>query len=445
MPSFISSLVQWLRRPQFSVRTFLIVVTLICGLSAFVGSTKYRAYVYRDSISRLGARGVEVRQLRTDNGETRWKQFVQNWIETDAYAGAVVETTMRQQDLTDADVQLLGVFDEIRAVELASPQLTDATLLQLPKLGAIGSLSIREGSYTIEGLKAIGSLQGLNALDLTGVTIDSVGLSALEPALTEHELAIVLDNCPPEQLRRVFEGRKYDRFYLENAALRAFLKQSPRTYGRGSNLFPPMTLTADSLPESGIITLKGMQLDDETLTQLSERKALKQLALWECHFDAAVALKRFRSPSASESSSNATSPMIRMQGEVTANGELGPEELAKLLNHPHIMVLTIEKLQSPELGLPTFLRMGKMNTLNLPPEIPTADLIRLYTSKLRPISVNIARTKAEHEAAIVQFPKGDPFNLKYVDLYQFLSLQGVDIIELDRKRKEKENESSLGP
>lgn len=428
-----SPLLQWIRRPQFSMRAFLIFVTFICAPLAFIGAIKYRAHTHHTAIAELAGRGIEVRQLRTENGGTMWQRFVQDWIETDAYAGAVVELTLSQQDLTDHDVQLLGIFDQVRSVDLASNKLTDETLSRLPQVGPIRSLTVRAGAYTSAGVKTISEFKNLKALDLSGMRLDFEKLSGLKPVFDVDELALVVDACTPEQLEQLFKGKSYRRLYLENAALGAYLQESPRTYGRDANLFPSMPLTAKSIPNCKELTLKGMQLSDDTLSELSKRKDLALLHLWECHFDATMALRLFQSPGINQPAKRAETPVISLRGHASAKGELTAEEFARFLNHPAIVVLSVEKLTEPDKAMPTILKLSKLNSIFLPAEIPTKDLVELFSSKQRPVSISIARTAADFEDAKARHPKVNPQLLRYIDIYSHLSQNGVDPRELQLK------------
>lgn len=428
-----SPLLQWIRRPQFSMRAFLIFVTFICAPLAFVGAIKYRAHTHRTAIAELAGRGIEVRQLRTENGGTMWQRFVTDWIETDAYAGAVVELTLSQQDLTDRDVQLLGMFDQVRSIDFASNKLTDASISRLAELGPLRSLTIRAGAYTSAGVKTISALKDLKALDLLGMQLDFEELSLLTPVLNVSELALVLDRCTPEQLEPLFKGRAYRRLYLENAALGVYLRDKSPTYGRDAHLFPSMPLNANSIPSCKDLTLRGMQLSDDSLSELSKRKDLDFLHLWECHFDATIALRLFQSPNVSTIPKKKWTPKISLRGHASAKSEITNEEFARFLNHPALVTLSIEKLQEPDKAMPTILKLNKLNSIYLPADIPVKDLVELFSSKPRPVSISIARTEADFEAAKARHPKVNPQLLRYIDIYSHLSQNGVDTRELQRK------------
>lgn len=106
-----------------------------------------------------------------------------------------------------------------------------------------------------------------------------------------------------------------------------------------------------------------------------------------------------------------------------------------LLLHPHITTLSVEKLRAPDQALPVLLKMGRVNTLKLPREIPRDDLMTLYKSTARSVVILLPRTEADIAAMVAKNPKLDPIHYRYVDLHRYLAEQEDNVVELSKQRE----------
>ncbi len=417
------------------MRTFLILVTLICPALGIVGAIKFKASSYRSAMAKLQASGIDVRRIRTEVGASQWESFVQDWIDNDAYAGDSVEVTMSRNDLRPSELRLLQTLKEIRSIDLASPALTDATLVELTKLGPFRSLTIRDGTYTSAGLANISQFTKLRSLDLSGVPIDAAKLLAVEPSLGVRDLALNLNDCTPRQLEVALQGRTYEHLYLENAALKTLLNQgSP--YGRSDPAqLAAMSLDASILPPCEYITLKRMQLSEETLKQLGQRKGLKTISLLQCDFDATVALRSFQTlrRGSGKAPSVGGVPVISISGEIVANSEMTTKDLALLLDNPAITSVTIHKLKSPNEAVAILKKMINVTVFNLPGDIPDEDLITLLRSRTSHLSINIYRSDVEIDQLMLEYPNAKREHYRFGSMSDHLQKHGIDLPAMQRE------------
>jgi hypothetical protein len=412
-------------RPQFSMRTFLILVTLICPALGVVGAIKFKASSYRSAIAKLQASGIDVRRIRTEDGASYWESFVQDWIDNDAYAGDSVEVMIAGADLTEDDVTALKVFHAIRSAHLNSATLTDKTLFELRSLRSLSSLSVSNGAYTPQGYSAICQLNELRSLDLCGLTLGDKELLALKAAIHVDNLALKIRLVSIDSLREVLADRAYKRLFLEWADLEC-----------------PFHLGGSGLPASEAISLKAFILDDAGLKQLSHRKELKSLDLVHCEFDGGIAVKEFRFVAKDQNSVGLRDgPLLRIVGHFEAKSEIGPDELKLLSFQPQIAGLTIHHLKDVKESIAILEKEKRLNAIVLPEEIPIADLLRLYKAKPEKTQMGIAIPGAQHK----QFYMLESYGLAgvpdFVPIFHHLEKQGFNVtefyLELQKNRRAK--------
>lgn len=426
-----SGCANWLRRPQFSMRTFLLIITLVCAPLSFIGAIKYKAYTYRAAIADLQANAVEVRRIRTEDAAAPWQRFVETWIDNDAYAGDMVEVVVRGVDLTGSDIRKLNRFAAIRALELASPKLTDATLRELRQVNQTGALAIRSGEFTESGLASISEFKHLRSLDLTGIPFDDQCLSRIEPHFDVDELALNVNRLTPNALEKALANKGFQRLVLEN-------RPPPSSLAKlGMESLP--TFSCDfQLPQCEALVLTNFSLTDDALEQLGTRPHLKTLTLTNCRFDGGFALRLFASPGSQESAR----PVLRLGGFVQVPSEIGPEELHLLQQQPAVSNLAIAKLRQPSESVDLLLANKRLQTLDVPEDLPVADLIRLAKSAdLISVGIYCPRKEGDRTDA-----NGDPIpELVYRShsIFNTLEKQGVDVQQVLREKAAAEKGRSL--
>jgi hypothetical protein len=422
----------WFRRPQFSVRTFLIAVTLICGPMSYIGAIKYKAYSYRAAMSDLQSSSIDVRRIRTDSAAGFWQQFIENWIDNDAYAGDAVEVSVRGLDLRASDVRRLNSFAEIRSIEFASPKLTDVTLRELPNLKQPSSLTIREGSFTRDGLISISECNRLEALDLTGLALTDDCLEVVAPSLAVDDLALSIYECSGASLEKALEGKKFKRLALTHEA-------PPNVAARLQTVTTVRAFPCDfEIPSCDSLYLKNFSLSDEVLRSFSERKTLKSLTLRNGSFDAGLAVQIFAMPGQAPQDR----PMLHMGEVVEARSEVGPEEILLLQKQSLIENLTIQKLRRPSESIDILLKNRRLKALYVPNDVPVVDLIRLAKS-IDLMSTGFASSRNEVASRGANGRQIPEIIYRHHSLHEVLEQNGVDVRALIREKAEAEKHRSI--
>ena len=94
-----------------------------------------------------------------------------------------VVVQMANPDVTDATLESLRGFDNLRELDLNGSAITDAGLEVLKDLPALTSLRLRDTKITDAGFKAsVAPLESLQRLDLTGTAVDRETVEAWKAA-----------------------------------------------------------------------------------------------------------------------------------------------------------------------------------------------------------------------------------------------------------------------
>jgi hypothetical protein len=137
---------RWL---QFSIRTVLVIVTLLCvGLSIWVAAAE-RPRRAVAAIKELGGRlGCTD---KAGSGESFPIAFLRRWL-PQAYFDEVVSVELGNTQVTDAGLAHLEGVTELQLLYLGNTQITDAGLVHLEGLTELRSLGLTYTQVTGAGL-----------------------------------------------------------------------------------------------------------------------------------------------------------------------------------------------------------------------------------------------------------------------------------------------------
>ena len=161
---------------RFSLRTILVVVTVLCGL---LGWNVQRARTQRQVVAWVHEKGGTVcygYEFQSRVGSRRApppERSLTKWLCRflgDDFCSSVYEVDLHETDVTDADLERLAALVELRALNLGFTQVTGPGLAHLKPLSRLEYLSLHgcphlEASF-IEPLK---QMPGLRLLELDGM------------------------------------------------------------------------------------------------------------------------------------------------------------------------------------------------------------------------------------------------------------------------------------
>jgi hypothetical protein len=130
----------------------------------------------------LVAAGVAWLRVQMNEQATKRKQeFIARVMTTD---GLVRDDTLVVNDqVTDADLEHLRAFPQLRELILDNSQITDAGLEHLKGLANLQTLSLVGTHVTDGGLERLGPLKGLTLLDLKDTAVTDEGVKKLQQSL----------------------------------------------------------------------------------------------------------------------------------------------------------------------------------------------------------------------------------------------------------------------
>ncbi|HEX5102281.1 MAG TPA: hypothetical protein VFV87_00620 [Pirellulaceae bacterium] len=197
------------RRMRWTIRTLLLVVTLIALLLAWIGRT----------IRAVHHRQVLATALESDDGidtYLRWGSFRDsrlepNWLAIFCGDWSSVELTDvdidYRQTASDDLLEQIGVFRKLEDVSISGQQVTDRGLAPLGHMQELRSLTIEACDITDKTLEAIADLPNLQDVTLRGVAVTDQGLAHLWklPNLTSLTLDFTL--VTPKAVKAFQNGR----------------------------------------------------------------------------------------------------------------------------------------------------------------------------------------------------------------------------------------------
>lgn len=172
---------RWL---QFSIRTLLVLVTLLCvalGLWCVPAERQRRAVT---AIEKLGG---EVAYAKPAASETFPVPLLRRWLPP-VYFDEVEGLYLGDTQVTDAGLARLQGLTGLEILFLDNTPVTDAGLARLQGLTTLRLLSLGDTQVTDAGLAHAQGLTGLRLLFLDNTQVTDAGLAELHKALPNCEI-----------------------------------------------------------------------------------------------------------------------------------------------------------------------------------------------------------------------------------------------------------------
>jgi len=165
---------RWL---QFSMRTVLVFVSLLCvALSLWVVPLERR----RRAVAAIEALGGRVTFIDSQTANESFpKTVLRRWL-PQAYFDDVENVGFVYSQVTDAGLAPLEGLTTLQSLDLGATQVTDAGLVHLQGLTGLQSLSFINTQVTDAGLLQLQTLAGLQGLFLTSTQVTDSGLAHLK-------------------------------------------------------------------------------------------------------------------------------------------------------------------------------------------------------------------------------------------------------------------------
>lgn len=167
---------RWL---QFSMRTVLVLVTLLCmALAVWVVPAERQ----RRAVAAIGKLGGVVDYKKPAASETFPVALLRRWLPPD-YFGEVESLYLSNTGVTDAELTHLERLPGLRYLNLYYSGVTDAGLVHLERLTRLERLSLTNAQVTDAGLAHLHGLTSLRWLYLNNTRVTDEGLARLRRAL----------------------------------------------------------------------------------------------------------------------------------------------------------------------------------------------------------------------------------------------------------------------
>jgi Leucine-rich repeat (LRR) protein len=195
MASLLAKLMPKRRWMQLSLRTVLVLVTLLCvALSMWVVPAERQRRAVA-AIETLGGRVfyADTQELYVNNQETNEsfaKAFLRRWLPPD-YFDAVEGVDLNRTSVMNAELAHLQGLRTLQALWLANPQVTDAGVVHLQGLTNLQVLYLPNTRVTNAGLAHLRGLTSLQELSLANTKLTDAGLANLKGLTSLQKLQLV--------------------------------------------------------------------------------------------------------------------------------------------------------------------------------------------------------------------------------------------------------------
>jgi hypothetical protein len=230
---------------RYSLRTFLVLVTLFC---VWLGIVANRAHVQKSAVEKLTQKGMKIGydyQLSDDH--PAWKDdpesHVPTWLlnltGTDFFHTAKIALTQENNELTDDD---LVIF------------------MQLPKLKAVAL--VKCDKITDRGLQYLAHLDLIETLMLTGNEIDGNELTFLRHPEKLKQLSLNQTNVTDDYAKRIGEMKNLEVLTLTSTKIT-------------DAILPAI----GSLKRLIYLELEDTNISDDGLKHLAQLKSLERISI----------------------------------------------------------------------------------------------------------------------------------------------------------------------
>jgi predicted negative regulator of RcsB-dependent stress response len=174
---------------QFSLKTLLVVLTLLClGPGGYVAYEQRKAREQKAAVEAIEKLGGKVET----NNKVPGRSPMLRQILGDESVGNVVSVTLNDTDVTDAGLVHLSGLKGLKHLSLNKTQVTDAGLQHLSGLKELTYLCLDGRQMTESGLRHLAGLKELKYLQLQDPELTDAGLVHL--AKLKGLKSLFLDN-----------------------------------------------------------------------------------------------------------------------------------------------------------------------------------------------------------------------------------------------------------
>ena len=169
---------RWL---QFSLRTLLVVMTVLCvGPGSYIAYEQQKARRQRTAVEAMEKLGGSIEY---DNARPRRSAAVRWLLGDDTFRNLRRVDFRTSPSITDADLVHLELFPQLDTLDVTDRQVTDAGLAHLAGLTNLQRLSLDVAKITDAGLQQLASLTNLQRLWLDCPQVTEVGIQSLQSDL----------------------------------------------------------------------------------------------------------------------------------------------------------------------------------------------------------------------------------------------------------------------
>ena len=185
--------------PRYSLRTLLVVMTVICVVS---GYWLNKAFRQREAVRRFNQLAADrggdtpVTMLYRHKGDVHWAPIIPEWLHpirdlvgSEAFGNPIGVQLVRTA-ATDDDLRYLKDVPKVEWVGLSQTRVTDKGLRHLRGCPKLNSLNLDNTAISDEGLADICRSTELNKLSLCGTRITDEGLEHLAKLSKLKELGL---------------------------------------------------------------------------------------------------------------------------------------------------------------------------------------------------------------------------------------------------------------
>jgi hypothetical protein len=183
---------------QLRLRTFFIVVGVLCLGGGYYADRYHRQRQVTDLVHRHGGQIAYHRPLTAD---TSREPRENSWL--DEFALRDIEAvTLFLAPIEDADLAVLRNCSRLKRLDLDYTSISDRGLAEIAHLSSLVRLDVKQTNITDAGMEAIAQLPQLESLLLDGVSLTDSGLKHLESLPSLRYLSLRATAVSPEGLER---------------------------------------------------------------------------------------------------------------------------------------------------------------------------------------------------------------------------------------------------
>ena len=181
---------------RFSLRSLLLVVTIVGILCAWFSMLLLRAHRQRECVAAIfrldGTFGYDETLHDPPFPSWLWRR-----LGVDSYSDVIeVDFGIRYRHgivtppVTDAMLKCVSRLSQLQSLDLSGTQVTDAGLAQLGSLSKLRILNLSNTNVTDVGLTHLVGLSSLRVLDLRGTSVSPEGVRRLRSELKDCEVEV---------------------------------------------------------------------------------------------------------------------------------------------------------------------------------------------------------------------------------------------------------------